>query len=146
MRQGTRIDGWIFFAVAALLAVGIIMVLSTSYLFAQERYSDATYLFRKQMTAMTVGMAALFISALVPSHAYRRFAYPLLVFGLVGLCLVLIPGIGLSRGGARRWLRWCSTKAGAGRRTCSILLPLHLLALELAFLPKWVLMVHLQAL
>ena len=104
MRQGTRIDGWIFFAVAALLAVGIIMVLSTSYLFAQELYSDATYLFRKQMTAMTVGMAALFISALVPSHAYRRFAYPLLVFGLVGLCLVLIPGIGLSRGGARRWL------------------------------------------
>lgn len=104
MRKGTSIDGWIFFAVAALLAVGITMVLSTSYLYAQERYADATFVFRKQIIAVAVGMAALFIAALVPSTAYRRFAYPLLGLGLLVLCLVLVPGIGLSRGGARRWL------------------------------------------
>lgn len=104
MREGTTIDGWIFFAVAALLAVGITMVLSTSYLFAQERYSDATFFFRKQITAVAVGMAGLFISALLPSASYRRLAYPLLAFSLLVLSLVLIPGIGLARGGARRWL------------------------------------------
>src|SRR4029077_2946279 len=35
---------------------------------------------------------------------YRRAAYPLLVVALIALLAVLVPGIGLSRGGARRWL------------------------------------------
>ena len=97
-------DGWLFFVVAALLAVGITMVLSTSYLFAQERYADGTYFFRKQLTAAGIGLFALFICAWIPPGAYRRLAYPLLAFALVLLILVLVPGIGLSRGGARRWL------------------------------------------
>jgi cell division protein FtsW len=40
----------------------------------------------------------------VPSHVYQRFAYPLLLASLAGLVLVLIPGIGVVRGGARRWV------------------------------------------
>jgi cell division protein FtsW len=98
------VDGWLFFAVAALLAVGIIMVLSTSYLYSQERFSDGTYFFRKQLTAVGVGLLTLCIAALVPAGFYRRFAYPLLFLALLVLILVLVPGIGLSRGGARRWL------------------------------------------
>jgi cell division protein FtsW len=104
MRDGLAIDGWIFFAVAALLAVGITMVLGTSYLYSQERFSDGTYFFRKQLIAVGIGLVALVISALLPSDAYRRMAYPLLGLSLVVLTLVLIPGIGLARGGARRWL------------------------------------------
>ena len=42
MRNGIAVDGWLFFTVAALLAVGITMVLSTSYLYSQERFSDGT--------------------------------------------------------------------------------------------------------
>src|SRR3990172_826492 len=104
MKEGIAVDGWLFFSVAALLAVGITMVLSTSYLYSQERFSDGTYFFRKQFTAVGVGTVALFIAALLPAASYRRFAYPLLALTLLILLLVLIPGIGLSRGGARRWL------------------------------------------
>lgn len=104
MREGPALDGWLFFAVAALLAIGITMVLSTSYLHAQERFSDGTYFFRRQLVATGVGLVALLISALVPYTVYRRFAYPLLALSLVLLVLVLVPGVGLSRGGARRWL------------------------------------------
>jgi len=104
MRRGIAVDGWLFFAVAALLAVGIPMVLSTSYLHAQERFSDGTYFFRKQLTAVGIGMTTLLLSALVPPAVYRRLAYPLLFLSLCALILVLIPGIGWSRGGARRWL------------------------------------------
>lgn len=104
MKDGIAVDGWLFFAVAALLAVGIIMVLSTSYLYSQERFSDGTYFFRKQLTAVGAGLLTLCIAALVPAASYRRFVYPLLALTLFILILVLIPGIGLSRGGARRWL------------------------------------------
>lgn len=104
MKEGIALDGWLFFAVAALLAVGITMVLSTSYLYSQERFSDGTYFFRKQLIAVGAGLFILVVAALVPATTYRRFAYPLLALTLLILVLVLIPGIGLSRGGARRWL------------------------------------------
>jgi cell division protein FtsW len=90
--------------VAALLAIGITMVLSTSYLYAQERFGDGTYFFRKQFIAAGIGLGALFITALIPPAAYRRFAYPLLGVVLLLLTMLLTPGIGVVRGGARRWI------------------------------------------
>ena len=104
MRDGLAVDKWLLLAIAGLLAVGITMVLSTSYLYSQERFADGTYFFRKQLIAVGIGAAALIACALVPAEAYRRLAYPLLGFTVLVLVLVLIPGVGLVRGGARRWL------------------------------------------
>lgn len=104
MRDGFAVDKWLFLAVAALLAIGVTMVLSTSYLYSQERFTDGTYFFRKQLIAMGAGLVALIVCSLMPSATYRRLAYPLLGVTFVVLILVLIPGIGVSRGGARRWL------------------------------------------
>ena len=104
MRDGFTVDKWLLLSVAGLLAVGITMVLSTSYLYSQERFADGTYFFRKQLIAAGIGVAALIACALLPPPAYRRLAYPLLGFTLLVLVLVLIPGVGLVRGGARRWL------------------------------------------
>jgi len=98
------VDKWLFLAVAALAAVGVTMVLSTSYLYAQERFADGTYFLRKQLFAMAMGLAALVVCSLVPAATYRRLAYPILALTVVVLVLVLIPGIGVNRGGARRWL------------------------------------------
>jgi cell division protein FtsW len=104
MRDGFAVDKWILLAVLALLALGLTMVLSTSYLYSQERYADGTYFFRKQMIAMGVGALLLVICSLLPPVYYRRFAYPLLGITFVILVLVLIPGVGAARGGARRWI------------------------------------------
>jgi cell division protein FtsW len=104
MRDGLAVDKWILLAVAGLLALGMTMVLSTSYLHSQERYGDGTYFFRKQLIAMGAGAIGLIACTMVPSALYRRFAYPLLALSFVILILVLIPGIGVSRGGARRWI------------------------------------------
>jgi cell division protein FtsW len=65
---------------------------------------DGTYFFRKQLIAMGAGGVALIASAMLPSALYRRFAYPILAISFVVLLLVLVPGIGVSRGGARRWI------------------------------------------
>ncbi|HKA34064.1 MAG TPA: putative lipid II flippase FtsW [Candidatus Binatia bacterium] len=98
------VDGWIFFTVAALLAVGITMVLSTSYLYAQERFGDGTYFFRKQLIAAGIGFVGLLIAVATPVEVYRKLAYPLMAAVLLVLVVLLIPGIGATRGGARRWL------------------------------------------
>lgn len=104
MKDGLAVDKWMLLAVAALLALGMTMVLSTSYLHAQERYGDGTYFFRKQLIAMGAGMIALIACSLAPTALYRRFSYPLLAITFIVLVMVLIPGLGVSRGGARRWI------------------------------------------
>src|SRR5262250_3696538 len=104
MKDGLAVDKWLLLAIAALLALGVTMVLSTSYLYSQERFSDGTYFLRKQVIAISAGLVALVICSLLPSAMYRRLSYPLLGMTLLVLVLVLIPGIGVARGGARRWL------------------------------------------
>jgi cell division protein FtsW len=104
MRDGLAVDKWMLLAVAGLLALGMTMVLSTSYLHSQERYGDGTYFFRKQLIAMGAGVIALIACSMTPVALYRRFAYPLLALSFILLVIVLMPGIGVSRGGARRWL------------------------------------------
>lgn len=104
MKDGFAVDKWMLLAVVGLLALGMTMVLSTSYLHSQERYGDGTYFFRKQLIAMGAGVIALIVCSMTPSALYRRFAYPLLALSFLLLVMVLIPGIGVSRGGARRWI------------------------------------------
>ncbi len=104
MSDRFAVDKWLLLAVVGLLAVGVTMVLSTSYLYSQERFADGTYFFRKQLIAMGGGLAALILCSLLPSKTYRQMAYPLLGLALLALILVLIPSISVSRGGARRWL------------------------------------------
>jgi cell division protein FtsW len=104
MRDRFAVDKWLLLAVVALLALGVTMVLSTSYLYSQERFADGTYFFRKQLIAISAGLVALVVCSIVPSTIYRRLSYPLLGLTLLVLVLVLIPGIGITRGGARRWL------------------------------------------
>ena len=94
MRDGLAVDKWMLVAVALLLALGMTMVLSTSYLYSQERYADGTYFFRKQMISMGVGAVLMIVCSLLPPAFFRRFAYPLLGVTFIILILVLIPGFG----------------------------------------------------
>jgi cell division protein FtsW len=104
MRDGFAVDKWLLLAVTGLLLIGVTMVLSTSYLYADERFADGTYFFRKQLIALGAGVAGLIVCSLMSGSAYRRLAYPLLGLTILVLVLVLIPGLGVLRGGARRWL------------------------------------------
>jgi cell division protein FtsW len=104
MRDGFAVDKWMLLAVSGLLLVGVIMVLSTSYLYADERFADGTYFFRKQLIALGAGVVGLIACSLLSAPAYRRLAYPLLGITVLVLILVIIPGVGVLRGGARRWL------------------------------------------
>ncbi len=104
MRDGFAVDKWLLVAVSGLLLVGVTMVLSTSYLYADERFADGTYFFRKQLIALGAGLVGLIVCSLLSGTTYRRLAYPLLGLTVLVLILVVIPGIGVLRGGARRWL------------------------------------------
>jgi cell division protein FtsW len=59
---------------------------------------------------MIIGLLVMFAAYRMPLRQMHRFAVPLIVFSGVLLMLVFVNGIGVSAGGARRWLRlWPTT-------------------------------------
>jgi cell division protein FtsW len=90
---------------ATLIALGFVMVLNTSYFYAQENFGDPYLFARKHLVAIALGIPAMLVCWRMPTATLRRATYPLLLASLILLVLVLVPGIGVVRGGARRWLK-----------------------------------------
>ncbi|MGH7803636.1 MAG: FtsW/RodA/SpoVE family cell cycle protein, partial [Candidatus Binatia bacterium] len=98
-------EAWLLtFATAVLVALGAVMVFNTSYFYGQERFGDGYLFIRRHMFAVLVGTTLLLAARRVPTRMLRRMVYPLLGLTIVALVAVLVPEIGLARGGARRWL------------------------------------------
>ena len=63
-------------------------------------YSD----FKKQLLGAAVGLPLMWVAARSSPRLFRAFTYPLLALAVVGLCLTLIRGVGVSQNGAARWI------------------------------------------
>jgi cell division protein FtsW len=87
-----------------LLTVGVIMLFSTSAVYAKDRYGDAHYLLKRQLVWMVLGGIGCVMAASLPYVKLRRICGPVLVISLLMAAAVLVPGIGVKVGGARRWL------------------------------------------
>ncbi len=83
--------------VCSLLAVGLTMLYSASSAQVGARY------LLTQLTWCGLGLVAATVTASVDYRRLKKYAWVLLVIAVVLLVLVLIPGIGVMRGGARRW-------------------------------------------
>lgn len=90
--------------VAALCVVGLVMVMSASSVDAMRNYGSSWHFFTRQAIAVILGAIALFVTARVDYHFWRKFVVPGLLGVMFLLFLVLIPGIGQTAYGARRWL------------------------------------------
>ncbi|HUR77230.1 MAG TPA: putative lipid II flippase FtsW [Acidimicrobiales bacterium] len=90
--------------VGALCLVGLVMVLSASSVDAMRNYGSSWYFFLRQSMAVVFGTAAMWFTARIDYHRWRKLVVPALAVVLFLLFLVLIPGLGHSAYGARRWL------------------------------------------
>lgn len=90
--------------VLVLLAFGSVMVYSASYAYAKTRYGDSYYIITRQAIFMVVGFIGMFVASRFSPDFYKRAAPFIFIFCFFLLCLVPIPGIGVYKKGARRWL------------------------------------------
>ena len=91
------------FCVAALLALGMVMLYSSSM--AQV---GAHYLV-KQLVGCAIGIAMCLTAAVLDYRRLKRFAWPLFALAVILLAMVFLPHIGIRRNGAARWLGYGKT-------------------------------------
>jgi cell division protein FtsW len=98
-------DQLLLLAILGLTALGLVMVYSASAVMAKASTGDAFFYLKRQLVAALLGMGALLLALRMGYRRLAPLAYPLLLLGVLALALVLIPGIGTTAGGARRWIR-----------------------------------------
>ncbi len=100
-------DTTLAWSILLLLAIGLVMVYSASIATAEASrhtgYQPSYFLIRHAMY-VSVGLGAATVAFQVPLKAWHRLAPYLFIVGAVLLALVLVPGIGRSVNGSRRWL------------------------------------------
>jgi cell division protein FtsW len=102
-----ELDMTLFWSVVLLLALGLVMVYSSSIAMSEAEklsgYRMHYYLMRHSIF-LVLGTVAAFIAFQVPIATWQRLALPLFILGALLLVLVLIPGIGREVNGSRRWI------------------------------------------
>jgi cell division protein FtsW len=88
-----------------MVAFGLLMVYSASFIYAQERTGDGFAFIKKQLLFAALGFGALVFSCRLDYRIWSRWAYPILFASVGLLALVFVPGLGAKAGGAQRWLR-----------------------------------------
>lgn len=100
-----RIDYWLLLVTVALLAIGLIMVFSSSSVRAALSHRNPYGSVMQQGLRALVGFVMLIGLARVNYRRWWSAAPVIALFTLVLLALLFVPGLGETHKGAQRWLR-----------------------------------------
>jgi len=89
-----------------LVAIGIVMIYSASAIYAYDRLGDHAYFLKRHAVYLILGIGLAYAAAHVNYQALRKHSKKILIAVIILLVLVLIPHIGSSSGGARRWFKF----------------------------------------
>lgn len=97
-------DRFFLVLVACLLAIGIIMVASASMVISERQYHQPFHYLVRQLLYLGMGFVAVLIIVRIPIDFWRKISAFLILIALLLLLLVLVPHIGRSVNGSRRWI------------------------------------------
>jgi len=93
-----------YLTVTLLVGMGLVTLYSASYAFAARFFGDGNYFIVRQLFFCAAGVICFFIFSRIKLDILRKLIIPLVCIS-AGLCvLTLIPGIGVERYGASRWI------------------------------------------
>jgi cell division protein FtsW len=87
-----------------LVTVGTAMIYSSSSIIALEKFKDSQYFLKKQILFVFLGLILMVLMTKIPYTQLKKAAYPGMLLSIILLIFLLIPSVGIKRGGATRWL------------------------------------------
>lgn len=104
VRISDQPDPWILFLVGFLTVTGLAFVFDASTFVSNFHFGDSYRMIQKHAVSATVGVALMWICSRCPSEFLKRRAMWLFLASLPLVLGTLIPHIGISVNGARRWI------------------------------------------
>ena len=102
--RGNYLPVILLFLTAALAGIGLLMIYSAGSVYSLNTHGDRYFIIRRQLYWLGAGLAAGVIAARTDYHWWQGKSRFLLLFGVVLLAAVFVPGLSRRGGGARRWL------------------------------------------
>ncbi|MCP8616603.1 stage V sporulation protein E [Salirhabdus salicampi] len=106
-KQGNKLttpDFTLLAVIFALLIIGVIMVYSSSAVWSAYKFDDPFFYAKRQLLFAFAGLTAMYIMMNIPYAKWKEHSNVILIVCFILLIAVLIPGIGVVRGGARSWI------------------------------------------
>ena len=93
----------LFICTIIICIFGIVMITSSSYIWAEYKYNDPYKFMKSQIVFFILGLITMIIVSKIDYHIYYKYANKIFLAIIILLILVLIPGIGIIRNGSRSW-------------------------------------------
>jgi cell division protein FtsW len=93
----------LLFSVVGLVALGMVMLFSTSA-FAQDSHGDIYYFVKRQGMWLVIGVIACVVGAWTDYHFWQRSWYVWFCLAAILLGLCFVPHVGMRINGSLRWL------------------------------------------
>lgn len=99
-----KVDKMLLIDILILCCFGLLYVYSASNVSGSYRYGDEFYFFKRQLLFLVVGLIIMYFMTKIDLEKMKKYTSLIFYIVLALLIIVLIPGIGLVRGGARSWI------------------------------------------
>ncbi|MCL1960028.1 MAG: putative lipid II flippase FtsW [Spirochaetes bacterium] len=97
-----------YLCVILLFGTGLVTLYSASYAFALRFFRDGNYFIIRQLIFGGAGIVLFFVFSKINLEKFRKFIMVLVGLAVFLCILTLIPGIGVERYGASRWIEIAS--------------------------------------
>jgi len=95
----------LLFSVFALIVFGLVMISSAGIIYAETRFGDGYYFFKRQFFYGAIpGLVSLYFVQKIDYRNWKKLAFPFFLVSVIFLLLVFVPGIGVKVYGASRWI------------------------------------------
>ncbi len=100
-----QVDRPFLIIVVILICIGSVMVFSSSYAYASQRYGDSYYFAKRQIEFLILGVIAMaFTSYYADTRLMKKFTWLFYAVTIFLNFAIFIPGFGVKVNGAYRWL------------------------------------------
>ncbi|MDR1863656.1 MAG: putative lipid II flippase FtsW [Treponema sp.] len=106
---GSRhVDHILAASVLFLTGIGLVTLYSSSFAFAERFFGNGFYFISRQIVLAGAGLVLFFIASHVRLELIRKCVKPLVIVSIILCVLTFVPGIGVNKNGAPRWIRIAS--------------------------------------
>ncbi|MFP3043520.1 putative lipid II flippase FtsW [Treponema primitia] len=122
----SRADHVLIAAILLLTGVGLVTLYSASYAYGERFFGKGLYFITRQLLYGFVGLGVFFVASWINLEYLRKLIVPMVVVTAVLCLLTFMPGIGVTKNGAARWIRIGSTNTFQPSELVKLTLPFYL--------------------